>query len=158
MFKLKSKFKEIFLKPLMTRLIVMTQPSFKFAKVIKPTKNLTIGKDSIVSYSANLDLTGLIMIGNNCMITSGVRIYTHIHYLLKKRDFSIKKEGKIVSENSIIIEDDVIIWDFAMIMPSVEIIHRGCMILSGAVLTKSTTGEYQVWGGNPAKLIKIKEE
>ena len=43
-----------------------------------------------------------------------------------------------------------------MIMPSVEIIHKGCMILSGAVLTKSTTGEYQVLGGNPAELIKIK--
>ncbi len=41
---------------------------------------------------------------------------------------------------------------------SVEIIHKGCMILSGTVLTKSTTGEYQIWGGNPAKLIGIKEK
>lgn len=156
--KLKNKFKNVLLKPLMIRLITMIQPSFKFVKVIKPTENLTIGKDTIISYSANLDLTGSIIIGDNCMITAGVRIYTHSHYLLKKRNFSIKRDGEITEKNPIIIEDDVILWDFVMIMPAVEIIHKGCMILSGAVLTKSTTGEYQIWGGNPAKLIKVKEE
>ena len=136
--------------------MLMVQPSFKFVKVIKSTKNLIIGKDSFISYGASLDLTGLISIGNNCMITSGVRIYTHSHYLTNKRNFSTKRDIKIISEKPIVIEDNVIIWDRAMIMPSVEIIHKGCVILSGTVLTKSTTGEYQIWGGNPAKLIKIR--
>ncbi len=137
--------------------ILMVDPHFKFYRTVKSKENLKIGKNSVVSYMAHLDLTASITIGEDCMITDGVRIYTHSHYLLNKRDFSLKKEGKAVKPNPIVIEDNVIIYSNAMIMPSVKRIHKGCMILSGAILTRSTTAPYQIWGGNPAKLIKIKE-
>jgi len=145
------------LKRLILKIIRIADLHFKIMKDVIPSKNLTIGKDSDISRGSHLDLTGSITVGNNCMITNGVRIYTHSHYLSKNRDFSLKDDIKVISKNPIIIEDNVIIWDNAMIMPSVEIIHKGCVILAGTVLVKSTTGEHQIWGGNPAKLIKMRE-
>ena len=74
-----------------------------------------------------------------------------------KREFD-ERAGTVETMHPLVIEDNVAIFSDCIIMPSVEIIHKSCVILTGSVLTKSTTAPYQIWGGNPAKLLKLKEE
>ena len=52
------------------------------------------------------------------------------------------------------IEDDVWIGINSVILPGVKI-KRGTIIGANSVVTKST-GEYEVWGGAPAKKIKYR--
>ncbi|KKM92299.1 hypothetical protein LCGC14_1219870 [marine sediment metagenome] len=132
-------------------------PFFRFSKIDKSKSNLKIGKNTFISYLAYLDITAPIVIGNNCIVSAGVKIFTHSHSLFNKREFSLNDYNPDL-KNPIIIENNTVIYTGAQIMSDVEIIHKSCMILSGAILNKSTTGPYEVWGGIPAKLIRIKEE
>lgn len=51
-----------------------------------------------------------------------------------------------------IIEDDVWIGARVIIMPECHI-GKGSIIAAGAVVTKNI-GEYEIWGGVPARLLK----
>lgn len=147
-----------FLKKMITQVIRLADPYFKIPKIVGgPRSNLIVGENTIISHLAHLDVSAPITIGRDCMISDGVRIYTHSHYLWNNREFSLK-DTHTKSKQPIIIEDNVVIYANSIILPNVERIHKSCMILSGSVLTKSTTGPYQIWAGNPAKLIKVKEK
>ena len=116
--------------------------------------NFTVGEDTWISPSVIIDNSAKITIGNNCSITHRSVIYTHKHPGLMKRI----PHGDEIEFCSLVIENDVTIFSDCIIMPSVKRIHKSCGILTGSVLTKSTTGPYQIWGGNPAKLLKLKDE
>lgn len=90
-----------------------------------------------------------ICIGNDCLISYNVHLRTDMHNYSNK-DVNINKQGH--TERDIVIEDDVWIGYGAQIMPGVTV-RKGSVIGAGAVLTHST-GEYEVWGGVPAKKIK----
>lgn len=55
---------------------------------------------------------------------------------------------------SIVIGDDVIIFPGAKVLggPGITVVGCGTIIAANAVLTKST-GEYEIWGGIPARKI-----
>jgi maltose O-acetyltransferase len=57
---------------------------------------------------------------------------------------------------SVVIEDDVWIGTRAIILPGVTV-HHGSIIAAGAVVTKDVP-EYAIVGGNPAKVIKYRNE
>lgn len=60
-----------------------------------------------------------------------------------------------ISRTVCTIEDDVWIGHNAVILPGVTSIGRGAVIAAGAVVTKNVP-PYAVFGGNPAKLIKMR--
>ena len=74
-----------------------------------------------------------------------------------KKEFDADEAESEITFHPLVIEDNVAIFADSIIMPSVEIIHKSCLIISGSVMTKSTTAPYQIWGGNPAKLLRLKK-
>lgn len=120
-------------------------------------EKLQLGSHTLVSPSAIIDLTAPVTIGNHCLISHRVKIHTHKHPLFMKREFDAEEADNEIKLHPLVIEDNVAIFADSIIMPSVEIIHKSCVISSGSVLTKNTTGSYQIWGGNPAKLLREKE-
>lgn len=97
-----------------------------------------------------IDTCGGITIGNNVTISENVNIQTHKHEFNKVSIFD-----DITSHSPLKIEDEVWICQNAIISDSVKKIGFGSVIAAGSVLTKDT-GVYEIWGGVPAKLIKLR--
>lgn len=119
-----------------------------------------IGKYSYTGYDCKIfdtEISSYCSIGNNVSIGIG----NHpMHYLSTSPVFYSKKNAfkfafnTIVQEPEIktIIEADVWIGAGVYIKAGVNI-SKGAIIGMGSVLTKDV-GPYEVWAGNPAKLIK----
>lgn len=89
----------------------------------------------------------LITIGENSIITEGTRILSHF-LDTTYNDFDHQYIGKIVIGNNVFIGMNVVL------VKSV-IIGEGCIIGANSVVTKDIP-PYTIWGGNPAKFIKIR--
>lgn len=88
----------------------------------------------------------LIRIGNNCGITSGVKIFTHGGSRVLRH-----KHPKFDAFGKVIIGDYVYIGSNSLIMPGVTI-GNNVLIAAGSVVTKSIPDGCVV-GGNPARYI-----
>lgn len=113
--------------------------------------NIHVGNN----FYANFDCVFLdvceIRIGDNCMISPGVHIYTATHPLNAAARNSGKEFGKPVT-----IGDNVWIGGRAIITPGVTI-GNNAIIAAGSVVTQDVPANTLV-GGNPARLIKQVEE
>lgn len=88
----------------------------------------------------------LIEIGSCCQITKGVKFFTHGGGQVARQKYpEFDYFGKINVENWVYIGNN------ALIMPGVTL-GEGCLVASGAVVTKSVP-KRTVVGGNPAKII-----
>jgi acetyltransferase-like isoleucine patch superfamily enzyme len=76
--------------------------------------------------------------------------------LLLMLDHNLNSTNFLGRAREVIIEDYIWIVTRAMIMPGVSI-GNGAVIAAGSVVTKNLT-PYQVVGGVPAKLIKLRGE
>jgi maltose O-acetyltransferase len=110
---------------------------------------------SIGDYSGigiNASISGEVNIGSYVMMGPEVMIYTYGH------QFEDLEKPMIFQGNShvrpVTIGDDVWIGARAIILPGV-IIGRGSIIGAGSVVTKDVPA-YAVMGGNPAKIIKMR--
>lgn len=92
-------------------------------------------------------------IGDYVMIAPGVTILGRMHQY-KSINEPMILQGEIEVKKTII-ENDVWIGTNAIIMPGLRI-STGSIIGAGCVLTKDTI-PYGVYGGVPAKLIKIRD-
>lgn len=102
-------------------------------------------------------------VGKFCSIAEGVNIFlggnhrvdwvsTYPFNKLKDVFPEAKKiKGHPETKGSVIIENDVWIGFEATIMSGVKI-GNGAVIAAGALVTKNV-GDYEIWGGNPAKII-----
>lgn len=108
---------------------------------------LVIGDDSQLNIGTHIDYTGGITMGSNVVISADTRIYTHSHGYNPKAK-AIRKP--------LVIEDDVWIGANCLILENVEYIGKGAMIGAGSVVTKSVKAN-SIIGGNPARLIKMKD-
>lgn len=109
---------------------------------------LSIGKNSVVNFGCYLDNRRGITIGNNVGLAHNVKIYTLGHNIDSPQ---FETKGKPV-----VIENDVFVFANAMIMPGVTL-HKGSVVLPGAVVTKDVD-EYSLVGGNPAKIVRKREQ
>lgn len=116
---------------------------------VREGASLIIGDNSgfngVLLYAANS-----ITIGNNVRVGGGTRIFdTDFHPL----DYEVRRTSKIGTKTApIIIEDDVFIGAGCFILKGV-IIGARSIIAAGSVVTKSIPSD-EIWGGNPAKLIR----
>lgn len=116
------------------------------------SSELKIGNNSGVGM--NSELYGEIIIGDNVMMGSYVKIYTVNH---KFEDINIPMNKQGISERKkVIIGDDVWIGSNVIILPGVKV-GNGAIIGAGAVVTKDVQS-YSIVGGNPAKFIKSRVE
>ena len=106
--------------------------------------NVVIGRNTIVNNGCRFDNRFPITIGNNVSITFGAMILTKGH--------DIDDPGFITKGAPVRIEDYVWVCARVTILPGVRL-GRGCVVLSGAVVTKDVP-EYCVVGGNPARFIR----
>ena len=89
-----------------------------------------------------------VMMGPECIIYTRNHEFSDIHVPMNKQGFS--------EERPVVIGDDVWIGGRVTILPGV-IIGKGAIVGAGAVVTKNVP-EYAVVGGNPAKVLKYRNE
>ena len=102
---------------------------------------------------ANVDISGDVTVGSNCLISDEVKIFTHRH-LYDGEALSV--EGGRIENVPLTIGDSVGIGYGALILPQVERIGSHSAIGAGSVLTKNVGGN-EIWAGNPARKIKERE-
>jgi maltose O-acetyltransferase len=105
---------------------------------------ITVGSHTIINRGCYLDNRVGITIGDNVSIAHDTKIYTLGHDI-DDPDLAVK--GAPVE-----IGDYVCIFSNVLIMPGVSL-GKGAVVYAGSVVTKSV-GEYEVVGGNPARLIR----
>ena len=111
--------------------------------VVNP-RNITIGTHTIVNRNVMLDGRRCpLVIGDNVDIAEEVRIWTMEHDVHSDTHAPV---GKPVT-----IEDHVWVASRATILPGV-VLHRGCVVASGAVVRKDVAA-MQIVGGVPARVL-----
>ena len=115
-----------------------------------------IGNPVWINETAFFDNTDNIYIGDRVNISQGVVVYTHSHW--HKKDVAIDKEVELhgVQHTPLYIDDDVYIGAKAMILNGCSRIARGCVVGAGSILTKSIDEPNQIWAGNPARQIGVR--
>jgi maltose O-acetyltransferase len=114
-------------------------------------RHLSIGSRS--GLGINCKARGPITIGKHVMMGPDVIILTRMHNF---QDVSqpMKFQGSEVSP--VVIEDDAWIGTRVIVLPGCKI-GKGAIVGAGAVVTKDIP-EYAIVGGNPAKLIRYRNE
>ena len=127
------------------------------------SSNVTVGNKSYgelflydfsVNSSSNLNIGNYVSIGPNVIF-----FLNENHFYKRLTTFPISKlQNNIIqdsySKGSIVIEDEVWIGANSLILSGVNI-GKGAIIAAGSVVTKNIE-PYSIYGGNPAKLIKMR--
>jgi serine acetyltransferase len=116
--------------------------------LIRPYKNLIIGKNVYLGHNVLIDLTAEVEIENNVIIASGVQIWTHAsRYLVQKADNLeyTEDKGKVTIGEASIIYSGVIISHNKRI-------GKICRIGANSLIVKNVA-DFDFVGGVPAKLI-----
>jgi maltose O-acetyltransferase len=101
----------------------------------------------------NCRIAGPLKIGRDVMMGPDVMIFTQNH---ENSRLDIPMNLQTAPKKPVIIEDDVWIAARVIILPGITV-HKGAIIGAGAVVTKDVP-EYAVVGGNPARIIKFRNE
>ena len=112
--------------------------------------NIVIGNNVRINDNCKLDN---VKIGDYVLIARRTQVLGKEHGYENVNKPMMLQEGR--SKKQTIVEDDVWIGLNVIIMPGITI-SKGCIIAAGAVLTKSTE-PYGIYGGVPAKLIKLRK-
>lgn len=115
-----------------------------------PFHKVEIGNNSGIGVNSHL---GSVVIGKDVMMGPDVIILSRNH-AFSEIDIPMRLQDDS-DEKTVYIEDDVWIGTRAIILPGIKI-GRGAIIAAGAVVTKNVE-EYGIYGGNPAKLIKLRK-
>lgn len=113
---------------------------------IKSPWNISIGSNCVINKKVLLDGRGILEIGNNVDIAQEAYIWTEQH------DYN--DDYHCLEKRKVAICDYVWITSRATILPGVKL-NKGCVVASGAVVTKSVN-TMEVVGGIPAKQISIR--
>jgi acetyltransferase-like isoleucine patch superfamily enzyme/glycosyltransferase involved in cell wall biosynthesis len=110
-------------------------------------KNVFIARHVYIGSFKKITIGAETQIGAYSYIISGNHEYASRHLHLREQGF--------VGEE-IVIGEDVWIGTHVVVLPGVTI-GKGAIIGAGSVVNKNI-GEYEIWGGVPAKFIKIRPE
>ncbi len=115
--------------------------------------NISIGDNSGIGI--NCVVPSDITIGSNVMMGPHVFIFGESTHSFDRIDVPIREQGRIKSK-PVIIEDDVWIGRQAIINHG-RTISQGTIIAAASVVTKDYP-KYSIIGGNPARLIRKRNE
>ena len=118
----------------------------------KFTLKTTIGDNSGIGIDCKL--YGTVSIGSDVMMGPECYIYSYNHATFDV-NIPMRIQG-FEEEKPVVIGDDVWIGSRVTILPGVKI-GKGVIIGASAVVTKSVP-DYAVVGGNPAKILKFRNE
>ena len=104
---------------------------------------LTVGENVLFARGCDIDYTGDLIIGKDCMLSENVKILTHNHDYLDEH---------ALMPTPLLIGEEVVFGVRAIVMPGVKKIGRGAMISAGAVV-KYEVPPYSIVTGNPAKVV-----
>lgn len=113
-------------------------------------KNISIGDNCRINDEIRLDN---VSIGNHVMIARESIILGKMHGYGSKEIPMEMQHGNYDMKS--VIEDDVWFGLRVIMMPGLTV-KKGCIVGAAAVLTKDTV-EYGIYGGVPAKLIKMRD-
>lgn len=109
---------------------------------------LKIGERVFVGQGTHLSVMRAMTLGNHSLIGAYSYLLTNNHRF-ERRDLPIRDQGYV--EEPLVVGEDVWIGAHCVIMPGLRI-GRGAIIGAGSVVTKDI-GDYEIWGGVPAKKI-----
>lgn len=133
----------------------VNRPRLKFPHATVRRGTVTVGDGTVIG-RVEIDCTGDVAVGRNCVISDGVKVFTHSHLFLEGIVPDISREKRI-SITGIVIGDNVYIGEGAVILPQVDSIADDSIIGAAAVLTKNV-GPKEKWAGNPARKIGYRSE
>lgn len=113
--------------------------------------DVTIGDFSYVNHDSSLQHCD---VGKYCSISANVNIGLNNHNMLGITTHPVGDAGCLVKR--VVIGNDVLISMNCVILEGVHI-GDGAIIGAGAVVTHDV-GEYEIWGGVPARLIRYRVE
>lgn len=116
------------------------------------SSRITLGDNSGIGIRASI--SGEAHIGKNVMMGPDCIIYTKNH-AFSRTDIPMCQQG-FQEEKPVYISNDVWIGGRVIILPGVKI-GTGAIIGAGAVVTKDVP-DYAVVGGNPAKVLKYRNQ
>jgi maltose O-acetyltransferase len=114
-------------------------------------REIEIGDNSGLGQDCRV--TGPLIIGNDVMMGPDVMIFTQNHGF-DRLDIPMSKQTG--EKRAVVIKDDVWIAARVIILPGITV-NRGAILAAGAVVTKDVP-EYAIVGGNPAKVLKFRNE
>lgn len=123
---------------------------------------ISIDDNTYIGANTTLISTKKITIGKNVMLAWGITVIDHNSHSLnyeeriKDMNRALKKEKiewATIEKGEIVIEDYAWVGFNSIILKNVRL-SKGSIIGAGSVLTKSTE-PFSVYGGNPAKFIKV---
>jgi len=112
---------------------------------------IVIGNDVAFGWSCHVGAIGALVIGNKCIIGSGVLITDHNHGDISSSIVQAIKEAPLTTKGQVHIGDEVWIGDNVCILSGVKI-GRGAVVGANAVVTRDVPAGMVV-GGIPAKKI-----
>jgi len=111
---------------------------------------LKIGENCFIGKYSFFDCMGGLSIGDNTLIASNVFITTRNH--IYSGENNINEQGFEIKE--VIIGSGCWLGHGVIVLPG-RIIGDRSIVAAGSIVTKNI-GENQIWGGNPAKFIKLR--
>ncbi len=123
---------------------------FKFDGIWAPGPSIVIRGRVFIGFGCEFNVRRRVEIGADCLIASGCKFVDHDHGS-RRRDIPMNQQSD-GEEGEIVIAADVWIGANAVVLKGVRI-GRGSIVAAGAVVTKEI-GEYEIWGGVPARKIR----
>lgn len=150
---------------LQRKLMIIDEPKSFFTKDAFSEKKYEIGEytygvPTILFENEN----AILKIGKYCSIAQNVTIFLGGNHRLdwvstypfnvlnKEFPFASHITGHPATKGDVVIGNDVWIGNGATIMSGI-VVADGAVIAAGSIVTKNI-GPYEIWGGNPARLIK----
>ncbi|WP_317047131.1 acyltransferase [Pedobacter nutrimenti] len=121
--------------------------------VVGEGASLIIG-DKIGISNVTIVSTKSIVFGNNILVGGGATIVDTDFHSLDSEDWHSANDSKNMKSSPVVIKDNVFIGMNSIILKGVTV-GSNVIVAAGSVVTKNIP-DNQVWGGNPAKFIKMR--